>query len=87
MDLACGSFVNYLLMCVGMFGAVRCGLEKRLLVSCNGRPFLIPCPDSVSVLGGHKGAVCFPDVERDEYVRMSKNSDVLSLCQQDEVGL
>ena len=36
-------------------------------------------------LGGRKAVVSFVDMERDEYVRIHRSSDVLALCQQDEV--
>ena len=36
--------------------------------------------------GGRKASLCFPDIERDEYIRLNRSSDVLSLCLQGEVG-
>ncbi|RPD62642.1 hypothetical protein L226DRAFT_326476 [Lentinus tigrinus ALCF2SS1-7] len=37
-----------------------------------------------ATVGGRKGLICFPDVERDSYLRLHSTSDVLSLCLQDE---
>ncbi|KAM5539448.1 hypothetical protein V8D89_006900 [Ganoderma adspersum] len=37
--------------------------------------------DRKAVVGGRKAAICFPDMERDGYVRLPRVSDVLALCQ------
>ncbi|KAI0699947.1 hypothetical protein C8T65DRAFT_580735 [Cerioporus squamosus] len=37
-----------------------------------------------ATVGGRKGLICFPDVERDSYIRLQQRSDILSLCLEDE---
>ncbi|CDO76704.1 hypothetical protein BN946_scf184975.g13 [Trametes cinnabarina] len=37
------------------------------------------------VVGGRRGAVCFMDAERDEYIRLRRDSDVFSLSFQDQL--
>ncbi|KAI1794965.1 hypothetical protein LXA43DRAFT_96038 [Ganoderma leucocontextum] len=41
--------------------------------------------DRKAIVGGRRAAICFPDVERDGYVRLPRVSDVLALCQCNEV--
>ena len=41
---------------------------------------------NTETLGGRKAAVCFADVERDTYVRLPRVSDVLALCQYNDVS-
>ncbi|KAI0754731.1 hypothetical protein C8Q80DRAFT_1094670 [Daedaleopsis nitida] len=40
--------------------------------------------DRKVTLGGRKASLCFLDIERNEYIRLNRTSDVLSLCLQDQ---